>query len=89
MGISVISLLKEDETDQAIEEPDEIMHINRDSETEIYILSSKQPPQKIRLHKGTVLKTVKVYEMLLFSVQKNHHLLQPKIEREFYYKTVL
>ncbi|GFW45774.1 uncharacterized protein TNCV_4494951 [Trichonephila clavipes] len=28
----VISLLKEDETDQAIEEPDEIMHINRDSE---------------------------------------------------------
>ncbi|GFU86332.1 uncharacterized protein TNCV_1314421 [Trichonephila clavipes] len=25
-----ISLLKEDETDQAIEEPDEIMHINRD-----------------------------------------------------------
>ncbi|GFX78310.1 histone-lysine N-methyltransferase SETMAR [Trichonephila clavipes] len=33
MGISVISLLKEDETDQAIEEPDEIMHINRDSES--------------------------------------------------------
>ncbi|GFW31186.1 uncharacterized protein TNCV_2577681 [Trichonephila clavipes] len=30
---SVISLLKEDETDQAIEEPDEIMHINRDSES--------------------------------------------------------
>ncbi|GFU97450.1 uncharacterized protein TNCV_1913051 [Trichonephila clavipes] len=29
----VISLLKEDETDQAIEEPDEIMHINRDSES--------------------------------------------------------
>ncbi|GFY23188.1 hypothetical protein TNCV_3764281 [Trichonephila clavipes] len=27
---SVISLLKEDETDQAIEEPDDIMHINRD-----------------------------------------------------------
>ncbi|GFY03139.1 hypothetical protein TNCV_4587401, partial [Trichonephila clavipes] len=24
---------KEDETDQAIEEPDEIMHINRDSES--------------------------------------------------------
>ncbi|GFX75931.1 long-chain-fatty-acid--CoA ligase 6 [Trichonephila clavipes] len=30
---SVISLLKKDETDQAIEEPDEIMHINRDSES--------------------------------------------------------
>ncbi|GFV06858.1 RNA-directed DNA polymerase from mobile element jockey [Trichonephila clavipes] len=30
---SVISLLKEDETVQAIEEPDEIMHINRDSES--------------------------------------------------------
>ncbi|GFS56430.1 uncharacterized protein TNCV_4302631 [Trichonephila clavipes] len=30
---SVISVLKEDETDQAIEEPDEIMHINRDSES--------------------------------------------------------
>ncbi|GFV14764.1 uncharacterized protein TNCV_3959741 [Trichonephila clavipes] len=30
---SVISLLKEDETEQAIEEPDEIMHINRDSES--------------------------------------------------------
>ncbi|GFW40256.1 hypothetical protein TNCV_1018141 [Trichonephila clavipes] len=30
---SVISLLKEDETDQAVEEPDEIMHINRDSES--------------------------------------------------------
>ncbi|GFX34570.1 uncharacterized protein TNCV_3658081 [Trichonephila clavipes] len=30
---SLISLLKEDETDQAIEEPDEIMHINRDSES--------------------------------------------------------
>ncbi|GFV94273.1 uncharacterized protein TNCV_2267271 [Trichonephila clavipes] len=29
----VISLLKEDETDQGIEEPDEIMHINRDSES--------------------------------------------------------
>ncbi|GFX40920.1 uncharacterized protein TNCV_2216191 [Trichonephila clavipes] len=28
----VISLLKEDETDQSIEESDEIMHINRDSE---------------------------------------------------------
>ncbi|GFU13558.1 DUF1758 domain-containing protein [Trichonephila clavipes] len=32
----VISLLKEDETDQAIEEPDEIMHINRDSEKECF-----------------------------------------------------
>ncbi|GFT11547.1 hypothetical protein TNCV_2523611 [Trichonephila clavipes] len=30
----VISLLKEDETDQAIEEPDGIMHINRDSEND-------------------------------------------------------
>ncbi|GFU67857.1 transposable element Tcb1 transposase [Trichonephila clavipes] len=30
---SVISLLKEDKTDQAIEEPYEIMHINRDSES--------------------------------------------------------
>ncbi|GFT23787.1 integrase catalytic domain-containing protein [Trichonephila clavipes] len=30
---SVISLLKEDETDQAIEEPDEIMRINRNSES--------------------------------------------------------
>ncbi|GFV52050.1 hypothetical protein TNCV_1324031 [Trichonephila clavipes] len=30
---SVISVLKEDETDQAIEEPDEIMNINRDSES--------------------------------------------------------
>ncbi|GFW32605.1 uncharacterized protein TNCV_565501 [Trichonephila clavipes] len=29
----VISLLKEDETGQATEEPDEIMHINRDSES--------------------------------------------------------
>ncbi|GFY14957.1 hypothetical protein TNCV_235071 [Trichonephila clavipes] len=71
MGISVISLLKEDETDQAIEQPDEIMHINRDSETDIYILSSKQPPQKIRLHKGTVLKTVKVYEMLFVFSSEN------------------
>ncbi|GFW25429.1 transposon Tf2-6 polyprotein [Trichonephila clavipes] len=37
MGIFVISLLKEDETDQAIEEPDEIMHINRDSERLEYL----------------------------------------------------
>ncbi|GFW93826.1 hypothetical protein TNCV_4221071 [Trichonephila clavipes] len=29
----MISLLKEDETDQAVEEPDEIMHINCDSES--------------------------------------------------------
>ncbi|GFT40195.1 DUF1758 domain-containing protein [Trichonephila clavipes] len=61
---------------------------SRDEEAEIYILCSKQPPQKIRFHKGTMLKTVKVSEMLLFSVQKIHHLLLPKIEREFYYKIV-
>ncbi|GFX59052.1 hypothetical protein TNCV_3814861 [Trichonephila clavipes] len=31
--------MKEDETDQAIEEPDEIMHINRDSENAVAFLS--------------------------------------------------
>ncbi|GFV53201.1 hypothetical protein TNCV_298101 [Trichonephila clavipes] len=36
MGICDLSVLKEDETDQVIEEPDEIMHINRDSETKRY-----------------------------------------------------
>ncbi|GFW30758.1 fatty acid synthase [Trichonephila clavipes] len=53
---------------------------------EMHILSSKQPPQKIRFHRGTMLEMVIVYEVLLFSVQKIHHLLLPKIESEFYYK---
>ncbi|GFT10562.1 hypothetical protein TNCV_1943181 [Trichonephila clavipes] len=35
MGICDLFIEKEDETDQAIEEPDEIMHINRDSEKEL------------------------------------------------------
>ncbi|GFT51828.1 hypothetical protein TNCV_4441121 [Trichonephila clavipes] len=33
MGRRCETCLAEDETDQAIEEPDEIMHINRDSES--------------------------------------------------------
>ncbi|GFS74672.1 hypothetical protein TNCV_3978091 [Trichonephila clavipes] len=51
MGISVISLLKEDETDQAIEEPDEIMHINRDSET----IKASNGPRLIGIVRGTAL----------------------------------
>ncbi|GFU81816.1 hypothetical protein TNCV_3087281 [Trichonephila clavipes] len=33
MCVELVTLSFEDETDQAIEEPDEIMHINRDSES--------------------------------------------------------
>ncbi|GFX63967.1 estradiol 17-beta-dehydrogenase 2 [Trichonephila clavipes] len=53
---------------------------------EIYILSSKQPPQKIWFNKDRMLKMVIVYEVLLFSVQKIHHPSLPKIQRGIYYK---
>ncbi|GFU68141.1 hypothetical protein TNCV_248051 [Trichonephila clavipes] len=59
---------------------------SKDPPSDIHILSSKQPPQKIRFNKGSMLKMVIVYEVLLFSVQIIPHPPLPKIQRVIYYK---
>ncbi|GFX82731.1 HTH_Tnp_Tc3_2 domain-containing protein [Trichonephila clavipes] len=52
--------------------------------SEIYILSSRHPLQKIRFEKGRMLKMVIVYEVLLFSVQIiPHPPLYPKFKERF------
>ncbi|GFT49954.1 hypothetical protein TNCV_4175821 [Trichonephila clavipes] len=54
MGICDLSIEGEDETDQAIEEPHEIMHINRDSENLVAIEASNGP-RLIGIVRGTAL----------------------------------
>ncbi|GFU04327.1 hypothetical protein TNCV_864251 [Trichonephila clavipes] len=58
----------------------------KDPPSEIYALSSKHPPQKIRFNKGRMLKMVIVYKVLLFSVQIIPHPPLPQIQRAIYYK---
>ncbi|GFV13323.1 uncharacterized protein TNCV_3656431 [Trichonephila clavipes] len=86
---SVISLLNEDETDQAIEEPDEIMHINRDSEKllkeikslrkQVELLSNRPPqppPPQIDPSIAAVCSTLIEAQKQLLDRQTNQNVIQ-------------